>query len=97
MSKSVAIPENFTVTATDVVGNTATKSVMHTVSYNVCLEYDPAQPTPVGAVAPIRINLCDANSADVGSNAVTATGVSPSGVLQSPAGAATQIAAPADA
>jgi pimeloyl-ACP methyl ester carboxylesterase len=78
--------KTFTITATDAVGNTATQSVGHTVSYNVCLQYDPSVASPAGAANPIRIKLCDAGGADAGSNAitVTATGVSPTGTVQSP-------------
>jgi hypothetical protein len=60
--------------------------VGYTVGYNICLQYDPAQASPAGAVDPIRVKLCDTNRVDVGSQAiaVTATSVSPSGPLQSP-------------
>jgi hypothetical protein len=56
------------------------------VAYNICLQYDPAQAAPAGGVDPIRVNLCDIHNIDIGSPSITlrATGVSPSGPLQSP-------------
>jgi hypothetical protein len=78
--------KTFTVSAADAAGNLATGSVTYTVGYGVCLQYAPDRPSPAGAVVPIRLKLCDAHNVDVGSAAITlrATGVSPSGALESP-------------
>lgn len=78
--------KSFSVNATDNVSNASTQSVSYTVTYNVCLQYDPATASPPGAVVPIRLKLCDATNANVGTPGivVTATGINPPGVLQSP-------------
>ena len=78
--------KTFIVTASDAAGNTSTQSVTYTVSYQICLQYDPGQASPAGAVKPIRVKLCDRNLVDVGSAtiALTATSVTPSGALTSP-------------
>lgn len=80
--------KTFAVTAADAAGNSTTQTVTYSVAFNVCLQYDPTQASPAGAVDPIRVKLCDANNGDAGSatTIVTATSVSPSGALQSPGG-----------
>lgn len=55
----------FTVTATDAVGNTTSASVSYTISYGVCLLYDPAQAKRAGSTIPIRLQLCDAAGQNV--------------------------------
>ncbi|MFL6228095.1 MAG: kelch repeat-containing protein [Pyrinomonadaceae bacterium] len=50
----------FNVTATDRAGNTSTRSVNYTVSYNVCLLYDSAKAYKGGSTAPVKLQLCDA-------------------------------------
>jgi hypothetical protein len=50
----------FSVTATDHAGNSASKSVSYTVSYNVCLLYDATKANKGGSTVPIKLQLCDA-------------------------------------
>jgi len=78
--------KSFMVQATDAVGNASNQSVTYTVTFAICLEYDPTKASPAGGTATIRLKLCDANSVSVGSESiqVQATSVSPSGALQSP-------------
>jgi hypothetical protein len=51
-----------------IVHNTATKGL--TVSYNVCLLYDPTRAVKSGAAYPIKLYLCDTNGLDVSSPGV---------------------------
>ena len=60
----------FTVAATDAVGNKSSTTVTYIVSYAVCALYDPAKPAG-GSTFVFRIELCDANGADVSSATVT--------------------------
>jgi hypothetical protein len=61
----------FQVNARDRVGNRSSASVAYTVSYAVCLRYDPSDPIRVGPVAPISLYLCDANGRNVSRRNVT--------------------------
>lgn len=58
---------NFTVNATDQVGNAASRTLTYLVSYGVCLLFDPGKAVNSGATLPIKLQLCDANHADVSS------------------------------
>jgi hypothetical protein len=66
----------FTVQASDPVGNTASYSVTYTVSYNLCLLYDPTQVHKSGSTIPIKLELCDASGADVSASSIVVTAVS---------------------
>ena len=68
------------------MGNASTTTVSYVVSYAVCALYDPAKPV-VGSVYVFRIELCDANGADVSSAAVTvhANLITPGNVVPSSA------------
>jgi hypothetical protein len=69
--------KTFTVNSTDVAGNSATKAVSYSVSYNICVLYDQTRSVKGGAVFPIKIQLCDASGNNLSSSAVvvTATGI----------------------
>jgi sugar lactone lactonase YvrE len=60
----------FTVTATDRAGNTGSASVTYTVSYNVCILYDPSHAVKSGAVIPLKMYLCDANGNDLSNSGI---------------------------
>lgn len=68
--------KTFTVQASDNAGNTSSQSVPYTVGYGVCLLYDPTKAHQSGSTIPIKIELCDANSADVSSSSIVVTAVS---------------------
>ncbi|MEU8436898.1 hypothetical protein AB0F18_29135 [Streptomyces sp. NPDC029216] len=64
----------FTVNATDVAANPATKSVTYTVAYRICLLYDPNRPIRGGnSTVPIRLQICDVNGANLSSPGITLT------------------------
>jgi hypothetical protein len=67
VSTSTAGIQTFTVTATDNVGNTATKSVNYTVAYGICLGYDPSQAKNIGSTLPVKLQLCDASGNNLSS------------------------------
>ena len=72
----------FTVNAADKVGNVAApQSVTYTVSYNVCVLYDQTRSVKRGSTIPLKLQLCDANNADVSSASVVvhATGLMQTG------------------
>ncbi|MCA1643590.1 MAG: hypothetical protein LC785_16970, partial [Acidobacteria bacterium] len=60
----------FNVTATDRAGNTSSRSVSYTVSYNVCLLYDPAKANRSGSTVPVKLRLCDAGGNNLSSPGV---------------------------
>lgn len=69
--------KTFTVNATDKVGNVAPpQSVSYSVSYGVCILYDPTRAVQSGSTIPLKIQLCDANNADVSSSSIVVHGVS---------------------
>lgn len=55
----------FVVTATDVAGNSAVKTIDYSVSYGISLKYDPAKVSKSGSTIPIKIQLVDANGVNV--------------------------------
>lgn len=57
--------KSFVVTATDAAGNTSTRAVNYSVSFNVCPAYDTAKAHKGGSNVPFKLRLCDA----VGNNA----------------------------
>jgi probable HAF family extracellular repeat protein len=67
----------FAVQAADAVGNSATSSRNYTVAYGVCVQYDQSKAHKAGSTVPIKVQLCDANGANVSSPgiALMATGV----------------------
>ncbi len=69
--------KTFTVNATDNVGNVApAQTVSYSVAYAVCLLYDPTRAVQSGSTIPLKIQLCDANNADVSSSTVVVHAVS---------------------
>ena len=62
----------FTVTAVDVAGNTPTTpfSRDYTVGYNVCLQYDPNKPAPLGGTMVIKLQLCNAAGVNLSSPSI---------------------------
>jgi hypothetical protein len=69
--------KTFLVNATDKVGNVAApQSVSYSVSYAVCLFYDPTRAVQSGSTVPLKIQLCDANNSDASSPSVVVHGVS---------------------
>jgi hypothetical protein len=69
--------KNFTVNATDNVGNvTSAQTVSYSVTYGICPLYDPTRAVQSGSTIPLKIQLCDANNADVSSSVVVVHGVS---------------------
>lgn len=72
--------QHFIATATDVVGNTATRPFDYTVTYRICPSFDPSRPVK-GPTANLQLQLCNATGANVSSAAigVTALGLMPPG------------------
>jgi len=52
-------------TATDASGNTARATQTVTLSYAVCLLYDPTKPAKLGSTIPIKLTLCGADGTDL--------------------------------
>jgi len=82
--------KTFTVNATDKVGNAAVpQSVTYSVTYGLCLLYDPSRSVQGGSTIPLKLQLCDASNSDVSNSSVVlhATslvqiGTNSSGVIQ---------------
>jgi len=69
--------KSFTVNSTDKVGNVASpQSINYSVGYGVCLLYDPTRSVQGGSTIPLKIQLCDANNADVSSSSIVVHGLS---------------------
>jgi hypothetical protein len=68
--------KTFTVQATDAVGNASSSSVTYSVTYRICLLYDPATASG-GRGYSFRLRLCDASGTNVSQKSiqVKATGV----------------------
>jgi hypothetical protein len=60
----------FMVNSTDAAGLSSTQSVSYSVSYNVCILYDPTHAVMSGATIPLKLYLCDASGKDVSSSGV---------------------------
>jgi len=59
-----------TCTATDHAGNTNSATAAYIVGYKVCLLYDPTKSVKAGATIPLKVQLCDANGANVSSSSL---------------------------
>ncbi len=69
--------KSFTVNAADKVGNVAPpQAVSYSVTYNLCLLYDPTRSVQGGSTIPLKIQLCDFNNSDVSSSSVVVRAVS---------------------
>src|SRR4029079_15130593 len=67
------------------LANVSSAIVPYEVTYNICLDYDPAKATGAAA-AKLRLSLCDVNNVVVSASPaviLTATGVTPPAVLKS--------------
>ena len=60
----------FTVTAVDVAGNRTTLSRSYIVGYNICLQYDPNKPNPLGGTMVIKLQLCNAAGVNLSSPSI---------------------------
>jgi hypothetical protein len=72
-------PQALTITGSFSGGNTTLPSTgtgTLSVTYGICLLYDPTRAVRSGATYPIKIQLCDINGANVSSAGVTVTAVS---------------------
>ncbi|HET6667817.1 MAG TPA: membrane dipeptidase [Intrasporangium sp.] len=65
----------FTVSATDRVGNRSTSSSDYTVSYGICPLYDTDKAKRAGSVVPLKLMLCDAQGGDVSAPEIAVTAV----------------------
>ncbi len=65
----------FTVSATDLVGNRSTSSSDYTVSYGVCPLYETDKAKPAGSVVPLKLMLCDAEGGNVSAPEIAVTAV----------------------
>ena len=65
----------FSVSSTDVAGNTTTASVTYSVAYRICLQYDPLKALPRTGTVPIKLQLCDASGNNLSSAAITLVAV----------------------
>ena len=65
----------FTVSATDRVGNRSTSSSDYTVSYGVCPLYETDKAKPAGSVVPLKLTLCDAEGGNVSAPEIAVTAV----------------------
>jgi pectate lyase len=70
---------SFEVIATDVAGNTVTRTISYAVGYDVRLLYDPARVNKAGANVPVKLQLADSAGANLSSadRVVRALGTSP--------------------
>jgi hypothetical protein len=69
--------KTFTVHAVDNVANASDASVTYQVGYGVCALYDQTKSHKAGSTVPIKLQLCDVNTANMSAAAVTvhATGL----------------------
>lgn len=69
--------KTFAVNASDNVGNVAPlQLVSYSVTYALCLLYDPTRSVQGGSTIPLKLQLCDANNTDVSSSSVLVHAVS---------------------
>lgn len=66
----------FTVNAADVVGNNSSLVSSYTVTYKVCLLYDPTVGKKSGSAYPIKLQLCDSNGKNLSSSSIVVHAVS---------------------
>jgi hypothetical protein len=57
--------KSFVVSATDAVGNTASRSVNYDVTHQLCVLFDQTRAYKLGSTVPIRLQLCDAGSSNM--------------------------------
>ena len=61
----------FSVTGIDGAGNVTTASVTYSVTYRICLGYDPLKGQPRTGTVPIKVGLCDAAGNNLSSASIT--------------------------
>lgn len=74
----------FTVTAIDVAGNQTTLSRSYNVGYNICLQYDPNKPTPLGGTMVIKLQLCNAAGVNLSSPSIAVVATLIDGAITPP-------------
>jgi hypothetical protein len=52
------------------------RTATYTVAYRICLLFDQSQPHQSGSTLPVKLELCDANGADVSSPAIAVRALS---------------------
>ncbi len=67
--------KTFNVAAADQVGNASNQTVNYTVTYNICALYDQTKAVNGGATIPVKLQLCDAQGANVSASTLTVTAV----------------------
>ncbi len=65
----------FTVSATDNVGNSTSKSVTYNVQFNVCVLYDQSKIWKSGSTIPIKVQLVDANGVNYSSSSIVVSAI----------------------
>jgi N-acetylneuraminic acid mutarotase len=65
--------KSFVVHSGDQVGNLSAVTSNYTVTYGICLLYNPGIAKKIGSTYPIKLQLCSASGANVSSSAVTLT------------------------
>jgi microsomal dipeptidase-like Zn-dependent dipeptidase len=80
--------KHVTVASADAVGNASSADSSYTVAYNVCLLYDTSKIKKTGSTIPVKLQVCDASTANlsrpdllVTATAVTMVSNSTAGVL----------------
>jgi hypothetical protein len=66
-------PKSFTVTSTDAVGNTSSKTVTYNVGYGVCALYDQTKAHKSGSTIPVKLQLCGPGGENLSSSGITVT------------------------
>ena len=68
--------KSFNVTATDAAGNVANRTVNYTVGFAIAVLFDQGRAVKSGSTIPVKIQLVDANGANVSSPAIVVHSVS---------------------
>jgi hypothetical protein len=63
----------FTVTSTDVAGNSAARTIGYTVSYALCPLYDQGVSHRAGSTIPLKLQVCDANGRNMSAATLAVT------------------------
>lgn len=61
---------NFQVNSTDNVNNASQAAVPYKVTYNVCAQFDQTKSHKAGSTIPVKLQICDVNSANLSSAAI---------------------------
>jgi hypothetical protein len=71
--------KTFAVSAADAVANASSLSTSYTVTYRICLQYDPNAPVN-GRAINISLQLCDYNNANVSQQSIVVTAIAVDGI-----------------